>query len=155
MYKIKVKKIKEDAMLPKKGRPEDACYDLYTSEETFVGIGQTVVVPTGISMEMPLNLEAEIRPRSGISLRGVPCETEYGYMTNADCLVIQGTIEPEYRGEIGIIFKNLSRCDIRIPKHTRLAQMKINEILDTTIEEVEELSNSNRGTAGYGSSGVN
>lgn len=155
MYTIKIKKLRKDAILPKKGRPEDACYDLYTSEETFVGKGQTVVVPTGIAMEMPLNLEAEVRPRSGISSKGVPCETEFGYMTNADCLVIQGTIEPEYRGEIGIIFKNLSGHDIRIPKHTRLAQMKINEIPNTAIEEAEELSESSRGTAGYGSSGVN
>lgn len=155
MYNIKIKKLKEDAILPRKGRVEDACYDLYTSEDVIVRKGETAIIPTGIAMEMPLNLEAEIRPRSGISYKGVPCESDFGYMTNADCLVIQGTIEPEYRGEIGIIFKNLSGYNITILKHTRLAQMKINEILDTTIEEVTELSESNRGVAGYGSSGVN
>ena len=154
MYTIKINKLRKDAILPKKGRPEDACYDLYTSEETFVGKGQTVVVPTGIAMEMPLNLEAEVRPRSGISSKGVPCETEFGYMTNADCLVIQGTIEPEYRGEIGIILINLGTEEFKVEEGMKVAQMVIKPTLSLEVEEVVELTETTRGQGGFGSTGV-
>lgn len=72
----------------------------------------------------------------------------------ADIDVIQGTIDSNYRGQINIIVRNNSNCDIVIPKYTKLAQMKINHVPDVKLVEVEELSDSNRGTNGFGSSGI-
>ena len=149
---IKVKKLNKDAIIPRRGREGDACFDLWTSEDRKVMGFQTIVIPTGISIELPANYEAEIRPRSGISLKGVPAL----YLNNPrdfSCSVIQGTIDSNYRGEIGIIFRNETGHTYVIPKGTKLAQMKINEVPQIELIEVEELEESNRGSNGFGSSG--
>ena len=152
---IKVKKLAEDAIIPHRSREGDACYDLYTSRDYVVHGRETVVIPTGIAIELPTEYEAEIRPRSGISLKGVIAyDLNFGGVDKFPCTIIQGTIDSNYRGEIGIIFRNEAMCDIKIPKHIKLAQMKINYVPDVELVEVEELSNSNRGTNGFGSSGV-
>ena len=149
---IKVKKLIKDAKLPKKGREGDACYDLWTSEDVEVRGYETIAIPTGIAIELPTDYEAEVRPRSGISLKGVEGVWS-GIKNNFVCSVIQGTIDSNYRGEIKIIFRNEDLFDFTIPKHTKLAQMKINKVYDMQMVEVEELSDSVRGNQGFGSSG--
>ena len=141
---IKIKKLTKDAIIPHKSREGDACYDLYTNRNYDVKAYDTVVIPTGIAIELPVKYEAEIRPRSGISLNGVLAYDGFmGRMDNFKCTIIQGTIDSNYRGEIGIIFRNETMCDITIKKHTKLAQMKINYVPDVELVEVEELSDSN------------
>lgn len=152
---IKMKKLTEDAIIPHRSREGDACYDLYTNRNYDVKAYDTVVIPTGIAIELPVEYEAEIRPRSGISLNGVLAYDGFmGRMDNFKCTIIQGTIDSNYRGEIGIIFRNETMCDIAIKKHTKLAQMKINYVPEVEFVEVEELSESNRGENGFGSSGI-
>jgi len=152
---IKMKKLTEDAIIPHRSREGDACYDLYTNRNYDVKAYDTVVIPTGIAIELPVEYEAEIRPRSGISLNGVLAYDGFmGRMDNFKCTIIQGTIDSNYRGEIGIIFRNETMCDITIKKHTKLAQMKINYVPEVEFVEVEELSESNRGENGFGSSGI-
>lgn len=154
---IKIKKLIDDAIIPHRSREGDACYDLYTSNNYDVKTYDTVVIPTGIAIELPVEYEAEIRPRSGISLKGVLAHANDGFMGRMDnfkCTIIQGTIDSNYRGEIGIIFRNETMCDITIKKHPKLAQMKINYVTDVKLVEAEELSDSNRGTDGFGSSGI-
>lgn len=152
---IKIKKLTEDAIIPHRSREGDACYDLYTNINYDVKAYDTVVIPTGIAIELPVEYEAEIRPRSGISLNGVLAYDVFmGRMDNFKCTIIQGTIDSNYRGEIGIIFRNETMRDITIKKHTKLAQMKINYVPDVELIEVEELSESNRGENGFGSSGI-
>lgn len=153
---IKVKKLIPDAIIPQRGRSGDACYDLYTSEEVFLRESEgKVLAPTGIALELPVNYEAEIRPRSGISLKGLEVKRlSDDVPENVDVDVIQGTIDSNYRGEINIIIRYSSFYQTYIPKGTKLAQMKINYVPDTELIEVEELSDSNRGTKGFGSSGV-
>lgn len=152
---IKVKKLAEDAIVPHRSREGDACFDLYSIND-YVVLGRSkTTIPTGIAMELPVEYEAEIRPRSGISLNGLECKCfDIDEFVVADIDIIQGTIDSNYRGQINIIVRNNSNCDIVIPKHTKLAQMKINYVPDVELVEVEELSNSNRGTNGFGSSGV-
>lgn len=151
---IKIKKLVDDAIIPKKGREEDACFDLWTSQDYKIEAFATVVIPTGIALELAIEYEAEIRPRSGISLRGVLAYDGFkGKMDNFKCTIIQGTIDSNYRGEIGIIFRNETGQVYTIPKHTKLAQMKINYVPKVELVEVEELSKSNRGEQGFGSSG--
>ena len=152
---IKIKKLTEDAIVPHRSREGDACFDLYSIND-YVVLGRSkTTIPTGIAIELPVEYEAEIRPRSGISLNGLECKCFDIYeFVVADIDVIQGTIDSNYRGQINIIVRNNSNCDIVIPKHTKLAQMKINYVPDVELVEVEELSDSNRGTNGFGSSGI-
>ena len=152
---IKIKKLTEDAIIPHKSREGDACYDLYTSKDYLVHACRTVVIPTGIAIELPVEYEAEIRPRSGISLKGVLAyDTFMGRMDDFKCTIIQGTIDSNYRGEINIIVDYETPYKVLIPRFTKLAQMKINYVPDVKLVEVDELSNSNRGINGFGSSGV-
>lgn len=152
---IKIKKLTEDAIVPHRSREGDACFDLYSIND-YVVLGRSkTTIPTGIAIELPVEYEAEIRPRSGISLNGLECKCfDIDEFVVADIDVIQGTIDSNYRGQINIIVRNNSNCDIVIPKHTKLAQMKINYAPDVELVEVEELSDSNRGTNGFGSSGI-
>lgn len=152
---IKIKKLTEDAIVPHRSREGDACFDLYSIND-YVVLGRSkTTIPTGIAIELPVEYEAEIRPRSGISLNGLECKCfDIDEFVVADIDVIQGTIDSNYRGQINIIVRNNSNCDIVIPKYTKLAQMKINHVPDVKLVEVEELSDSNRGTNGFGSSGI-
>lgn len=152
---IKIKKLTDDAIIPHRSREGDACFDLYSIND-YVVLGRSkTTIPTGIAIELPVEYEAEIRPRSGISLNGVLAYDGFmGRMDNFKCTIIQGTIDSNYRGEIGIIFRNETMCDIAIKKHTKLAQMKINYVPEVEFVEVEELSESNRGENGFGSSGI-
>lgn len=98
---IKVKKLKEDAIIPHMSRDGDACYDLYTIRDYDVQAYETVVIPTGIAIELPVEYEAEIRPRSGISLNGVLAYNIFmGIMDNFKCTIIQGTIEKKNKKRI-------------------------------------------------------
>lgn len=152
---IKIKKLTDDAIIPHRSREGDACFDLYSIND-YVVLGRSkTTIPTGISIELPVEYEAEIRPRSGISLNGLECKCfDIDEFVVADIDVIQGTIDSNYRGQINIIVRNNNNCDIVIPKYTKLAQMKINYVPDVELVEVEELSESNRGENGFGSSGI-
>lgn len=100
------------------------------------------VIPTGLYIELPQGYEAQIRPRSGLALKkglSIP---------NAP-----GTIDSDYRGEIGVILINLSDTAIEIAAGDRIAQMVIARYEHVTWQLTEELTTSNRGTSGYGSTG--
>lgn len=100
------------------------------------------VIPTGLYIELPIGFEAQIRPRSGLALKkglSIP---------NAP-----GTIDSDYRGEIGVILINLSSEPIEITPSERIAQMVIAKHEVVHWEEVSELAESDRGAGGYGSTG--
>ena len=100
------------------------------------------VIPTGLFLELPLGYEAQIRPRSGLALKkglSIP---------NAP-----GTIDSDYRGEIGVILINLSPNPIEIEPSERIAQMVIAKYETVAWEEATELAESERGAGGYGSTG--
>ena len=102
------------------------------------------LVPTGLSIELPVGYEAQIRPRSGLALKkglSVP---------NAP-----GTIDSDYRGEIGVILINLSKEPVIIEPGERIAQMVIAKYEQVQWEETVELSSTERGEGGFGSTGVN
>jgi dUTP pyrophosphatase len=104
--------------------------------------GQRLGVPTGLSMELPRGYEAQVRPRSGMALRhGVT-------VVNAP-----GTIDSDYRGEIIVLLVNLGQEAHTIAPGDRVAQMVISPVVQATIEEVAELSQTDRGTGGFGHTG--
>ncbi|MBN1074656.1 dUTP diphosphatase [Clostridium botulinum] len=142
---IKVKLINKNAKLPQRGREGDAGLDLYTCKTITIKSHETTAIPTGVCVELPYGMEAQIRPRSGISLNGF----EDNYVR-----VILGTIDCNYRGEINIITYNQEDKDVTVPKGTKLAQMIINNINMESLTLVDELSKTERGLCGFGSSGT-
>ncbi|WP_406769402.1 dUTP diphosphatase [Candidatus Clostridium stratigraminis] len=104
---------------------------------------ERVTLPTGICIELPKGYEAQIRPRSGLA-------SKHGITL----LNSPGTIDWDYRGEIKIILINLSSEEFTINKGDRVAQMVINKIVTPIIEIVEEVTETTRGSNGFGSTGV-
>lgn len=101
------------------------------------------IIPTGLYIEIPPGYEGQIRPRSGLAIKhGIGCPNS------------PGTIDADYRGELGVILVNLSKEDFTINDGERIAQLVIAKHETIVWEEVEELSETVRGTGGYGSSGI-
>jgi len=142
-YHLKIKLINEDALLPIQANPGDAGLDLFSAEEKIIESGETELISTGIILELPKGTEAQIRPRSGLALKH-----------SVTILNSPGTIDEGYRGEIKIILINHGKKDFKIEKQMRIAQMVIAPIVAVNITQVEEISNTERGTGGFGSSGV-
>ena len=142
-YTVKVKKLHEDAILPKIAKLGDAGADLYAIEDVTIDPKQTIVVKTGIAIELPIGTEAQIRPTSGNALK-----------TGTILPNSPGTIDEGYRGEVGVIMTNLKDEPVTILKSKKIAQMCVREVPKVSFIEVNELSDSERGDSGYGSTGV-
>ena len=107
-----------------------------------IGPGQRLGVPTGWSMELPAGFEAQVRPRSGMALR-------YGVtVVNAP-----GTIDSDYRGEIIVLLVNLGQEAHTLSPGDRVAQLVIAPVVQAKVEEVAELSQTDRGSGGFGHTG--
>ncbi|MGL4797432.1 MAG: dUTP diphosphatase [Paraclostridium sp.] len=143
MYTLKVKKINEEAIIPNFAHKGDAGMDLYSIEEVVIPKSETRLIKTGISIELPKWTEAQVRPRSGLALKH-----------SVTVLNSPGTIDEGYRGEIGVILINHGKEDFIVNKHMKIAQMVIKPIYEINIEEVKDLSNSDRGEGGFGSTGI-
>ncbi|MBX4266749.1 dUTP diphosphatase [Clostridium estertheticum] len=143
MLNLKVKKINELAILPQYAHEGDAGLDLFSVEEMIIMPGETVLVHTGIQIELPKDTEAQIRPRSGLALKN-----------SITVLNTPGTIDEGYRGEIGIILINHSKINFRVKKNMKIAQMVIKPVLKVSIVEVDELNSTQRGKGGFGSTGL-
>lgn len=104
---------------------------------------QRTIIKTGLFIELPIGYEAQIRPRSGLAAK-----------SGITVLNSPGTIDADYRGEIGIILVNLSDQDFTISNGERIAQMIIAKHERAQWQETEELSETERGAGGFGSTGV-
>lgn len=104
---------------------------------------ERVLVPTGLFMELPVGVEAQIRPRSGLALKN-----------GITVLNTPGTIDADYRGEIKVLLVNLSNEPFTIEPGERIAQMVVAKHEQVQWEEQNELSESERGVGGFGSTGV-
>lgn len=151
MMKIKVKKLHKDAIIPQFAHATDTGFDLYTVEKTIIEPNTKGIVKTGLAFELPQGWGVAVRNKSGITVKGVP---NGGIDKRADLTVYLGTIDNGYRGEIGIMVKNETDETIVIPKHTKLAQGVLEKVTQCEFELVEELDSTERGTGGYGSTGV-
>ena len=138
---LNFKKLSPTAITPTKAHTTDAGFDLYADEEVTLLKGETLAVKTNIAIELPEGYVADVRPRSGWTL-------------NTSLRVQYGTIDAGYREGIGIICE-LARDDgMMIPKGMKLAQLVILPIPEITLQEVTELSDSDRGVNGFGSTGT-
>lgn len=147
---IKVKKVHHNAIIPKFAHATDTGFDLFTVESTRIHPNQKAIVRTGLIFELPDGWGIQVRNKSGITMNGVP--NSLG--NNSDIVVYIGTIDQAYRGEVGIMVKNVSSKTIAIPVGTKLAQGVLEKVYQCTFEEVEEVSETDRGEGGFGSTGV-
>lgn len=145
MKKIKVNilLLSEGITVPVYATGGAACFDLAASEAKTISANTTVIVPTGIKVAVPFGYEMEIRPRSGASLK-----------TALRVANSPGTIDSDYRGEVGIIITNTSKVDLDIKKGDRIAQGCIKEVIQADFDVVNKLSETDRGEGGFGSTGV-
>lgn len=131
--------------LPKYMSEHAAGMDLYAAVEgeTRIPSGEWQLVPTGLQIALPEGYEAQVRPRSGLALK-----------QGVSVLNTPGTVDADYRGEVGVILMNHSKQDLVIKRGDRIAQMIINKVERIAFEEVEELPASDRGAGGFGHTGV-
>lgn len=140
---VKIKKLRENAKLPEYAHPGDAGMDLFSAQELLINPGESALVATGIAIELPGGTEAQVRPRSGLALKH-----------QITVLNTPGTIDEGYRGEIGVILINHGRQVFKVEEGMKIAQMVINEVIKPRLVECSDLSTSERGQGGFGSTGV-
>jgi dUTP pyrophosphatase len=142
---LKVKILREGVTLPKYQTDHSAGLDLCAciDRDIILMPGESVLVPTGISIELPDSYEAQVRPRSGLAINH-----------GVTVLNSPGTIDPDYRGEVKVILINLGKEPFVIKNGMRIAQMVISRFERVEVGVVEELSQTRRGEGGFGSTGV-
>ncbi|MDI6731189.1 MAG: dUTP diphosphatase [Candidatus Margulisbacteria bacterium] len=147
MLKAQIKRLPHgmDLPLPKYMSEHAAGMDLYAAvnEELVIEAGGWKLVPTGLAIALPEGYEAQVRPRSGLALK-----------QGVSVLNTPGTVDADYRGEVGVILMNHSKQDLVVKRGDRIAQMIINKIERIVFEEVAELPSSERGAGGFGHTGV-
>ena len=141
-FKLKVQKIHSEAIIPNYAHKGDAGLDLYSVEEVKINPSETALIKTGIKIELPPQTEAQVRPRSGLALKN-----------GITVLNTPGTIDEGYRGEIGIILINHGKEMFVVEKGMKIAQMVVKPVWYVEVDEVEELSETERAEGGFGSTG--
>lgn len=147
MYQVLFKRLEgnDDIAIPRKMSEWAAGFDLQAAvgEPIVLAPGERMLVPTGFAMAMPKELEAQIRPRSGLA-----------YKHGITCLNSPGTIDADYRGEVKVLLVNLGQEPFSIERGERIAQMVFQEVPAVIIEEAAELPDTVRGAGGFGHTGV-
>lgn len=129
-------------LTPAKAHFDDAAYDLRSRIDFTLEPGKVALVPTGLTIELPVGYEAQVRPRSGLALKhGI------GVLNGP------GTIDAGYRGEVGSILFNFSDRPFEIKRGDRISQMVVAKLADVQLEPAAGLSETGRGTGGFGSTG--
>lgn len=145
MLEVKICRIRPGAVIPGYMSAHAAGMDLCAALDRAVILqpGERSLIPTGIAMEIPVGFEGQVRPRSGLALRqGIS-------MVNSP-----GTIDADYRGEIGIILINHGQAPVNINPGERIAQLVIAPTVQADLKVVESLSETVRGNGGFGHTGM-
>jgi dUTP pyrophosphatase len=142
MNTLRVKRLSPGAVLPSYAHPGDAGLDLFSAVEASLDPGESKLIGTGISVELPPNTEGNVRPRSGLALK-------HGITV----LNSPGTIDCGYRGEVGIILINHGRARFDVQPGMKIAQLVVSPCLSVDVQETFDLTGSARGQGGFGSTG--
>ena len=144
MVEVLIKKLNPEAKLPSYKTKGSSGMDLMAlvEEKIIVKPNSSELIPTGLSIAIPEDLEIQIRPRSGLAAKH-----------SITVLNTPGTIDSDYRGELKIILYNHSNKDFIVNKNDRVAQMILVPVLKVDFEEVDELPDTIRGSGGFGSTG--
>ena len=145
MTKIQIKKLSSSVSIPKYETPGSSGMDIaaHIENNIIINPGEKALVPTGFSIAIPKGYEVQIRPRSGLAAK-----------KNITVLNTPGTIDADYRGEIKVILINLGKEKFIIENGERIAQMVVCPVVQANLEEVKELSDTERGSGGFGSTGT-
>ncbi len=145
MTEVLIKRLSKNIDLPKYETNGSSGMDLSANIEKKIKIepGKTSIIPTGISVSIPKNFEIQIRSRSGLAAKN-----------QISVLNSPGTIDADYRGEIKVILINLGNKTFVIERGARIAQMVLCPIVKANFKEVDSLDVTDRGTGGFGSTGV-
>ena len=145
MEEILIKRLSKKVSLPRYETEGSSGMDLAANVEEPIDInpGKTSIIPTGISLSIPKNYEIQIRPRSGLAAKN-----------QISVLNTPGTIDADYRGEIKVILINLGKKIFRVEKGARMAQMVVCPVINVKFKEVDSLEITNRGSDGFGSTGI-
>ena len=134
--------IHPEAIIPKKANQTDAGFDVFVPVRTMVPPKRTTLVKTGFAVAVPEGYELQVRSKSGLAL-------------NLHTVVAQGigTIDSDYRGEVGILLWNRNSIGVEFGAGEKIAQLVLCKLPDAEFEEVEELNDTSRGEGGFGSTG--
>ena len=145
MITIKLTRLAHGAGLPFPAYATEgsAGLDIVTAQDLSLQPGERMAVPTGFAIEIPPGYEVQVRPRSGLALKH-----------GVTCLNTPGTIDSDYRGEVKVILANLGQEAFAVRRGERIAQLVPAPVLRAAFEEVEQLSDSQRGSGGFGSTGT-
>jgi len=145
MTKILIKRLSKNIPLPKYETEGSSGMDLAANIKKTIEIkpGKFAIIPTGLALSIPNNYEIQIRPRSGLAAKN-----------QISVLNTPGTIDADYRGELKVILINLGEKKFKIENGLRIAQMVLCPVIKATLEEVNELEETERGSGGFGSTGI-
>ena len=145
MTEILIKKLSKNITLPKYETEGSSGLDLAANIDEQIKIlpGKSEIIPTGLAVAIPKNFEIQIRPRSGLAAK-----------SQVSVLNTPGTIDADYRGESKVILINLSDKVFVVTKGMRIAQMVVCPIIKATLKEVTKLEITERGSGGFGSTGI-
>ncbi|MBT4922774.1 MAG: dUTP diphosphatase [Rickettsiales bacterium] len=143
--KLQIKQLKSDINIPKYATSDSAGFDLEAAneEDIIIAPNKTALIPTGLAIALPQGYEAQVRPRSGLA-----------YKNSVTVLNTPGTIDADYRGEVGVILINHGAKNFVVSKGMRIAQMIINKYEKAEIQVVHDLDETERGEGGFGSTGT-
>lgn len=139
---VKIIRMYDDVILPEYKTSGAVGMDICAYEEKYIAPGKIVVLSTGIKIQLPDNIECQVRSRSGLSVNGI-------IVVNSP-----GTIDPDYTGEIKVILTNLGNTSYPILKEDRIAQLVFAPIVRVKFNEVKTFIETERGEGGFGSTGV-
>ena len=145
MTKIQIKKLSTEVLTPKYETSGSSGMDIaaYIRQDIIINPGEKALIPTGFSLSVPQGYEVQIRPRSGLAAK-----------KGVTVLNTPGTLDSDYRGEIKVILINLSKDVFYVKSGERIAQIVVCPVKQVVVEEVNELSETNRGVGGFGSTGT-
>ncbi len=143
MVTIKVNLLRDIKYLPKKKTCGAAGFDLISAIDTVIKPRTYQGVPTGIAIEIPKIIEAQVRPRSGLALNH-----------GIGILNSPGTIDSDYRGEVMVILFNFGQKDFKIKKGDRIAQIIFTRLAKVKLKKASCLSTTKRGAGGFGHTGL-
>ena len=145
MIEVLIKRLSKDVALPKYETEGSSGLDLAANIDKEIKIlpGKSEIISTGLAVAIPKNFEIQIRPRSGLAAK-----------SQISVLNTPGTIDADYRGELKVILINLSDKVFVVEKGLRIAQMVLCPVVKATLKEVTELEDTERGSGGFGSTGI-
>jgi dUTP pyrophosphatase len=132
----------DNGILPRRHTEGSAGFDLSSSTDAVIPAHGFATIPVGVALEMPPDIEAQVRPRSGLAARH-----------GIGILNSPGTIDSDYRGEVKVILCNMSGTEFAVHRGDRIAQLVFNRLIAVDLTKVESTSGTERGSGGFGHTG--